>query len=286
VKRLADGVAGLRFPRVVYADVDGTLLGPGGSLFAMPGAGISLSAAAAVHALHAAGVELVLLSGRSRRGLSEPARLLGAGAYIAELGALVVDRRGPEEIVVRSFGSYRGDDSPYAEILRSGAGAYLLERFDGRLEAHPPWSRHPREVTVLLRGHVDPEEATSALAKAGYGWLELQDNGRLAGPARTLGLSEAHAYHLTPRGIAKAVGIRLHLERRGIPPDRAAVIGDSPADLRAGAVVGAAFCVANGVDAVAAHAPENAWATSAGYGDGFAEAVGALLAAADDAVDA
>ncbi|MGH2738587.1 MAG: HAD family hydrolase, partial [Actinomycetota bacterium] len=69
--------SGLR-PRVVYTDLDGTLLGPGGSLFASPGGGITGRPAEAVAALHRAGVALVPVSGRAEVRVKEAARLLGA----------------------------------------------------------------------------------------------------------------------------------------------------------------------------------------------------------------
>jgi phosphoglycolate phosphatase len=275
---------------VVIADLDGTVLGPGGSLFATAAGGTSARAAEAVAALHVAGIELVLASGRSRRGMFEPARLLGATTSISELGALIVERRGAEEVVLPNFGAFRAGGSPYEEMARSGAGGYLLERFPGRLEPHVPWARQRREATMLFRGHIDEGEAAGALASAGYDWLELRDNGRLHGASvRDAPLNSespravvVHAYHLVPRGTSKASAVRLLLDRRGIAPQDVVAVGDSPADVEIAAEVAAVFIVANGVDP-AEHgraAPANAWSTPGSYGDGFADAVEALLAPA------
>src|SRR5205807_4105360 len=77
--------------RALYADLDGTLLGPGGSLYATP-SGLSDRGASALAELHRAGVDLVLVSGRTREQMREAGRILFARAAIAELGALIVER--------------------------------------------------------------------------------------------------------------------------------------------------------------------------------------------------
>jgi phosphoglycolate phosphatase len=279
VKRLADFPLAIERPRVAFVDLDGTLLGPGGSLFASAGGGSSLRAARAVEDLREAGVDLVPTSGRSRSGMFEPARMLGARAYIAELGALLVEQILPEEIVVRNFGAFDGAGSPFLEMARSGAGAYLLERFRGRIEPHTPWSRRRREATMLFRGLVDATEADAALAEAGYDWLRLRDNGRVARSSPTLAGVEARAYHLVPRGVSKASAAALYLRRRGVAPTRAVAIGDSAADLEIGGEVAAVVIVANGVAGLdrGAAGAERARSTDASDGDGFAEAVAALL---------
>ncbi len=278
MKRILEHHPNLDGLRVVYADLDGTLLGPGGSLFSTPGGLPSLRAASAVEALHRAGVWLVLVSGRTRRGMLEPARVLGARAYIAELGALLVEQLTPEEVVVENFGAFRGPGTPFEEMARSGAGGYLLERYPGRLEPHTPWTTHVREATMLFRGLVDPREATDALADAAYGWLALHDNGRLATTPPTLDVPETRAYHLTPRGVSKASAVRLHRERHGIGASEAAGVGDSASDVAVAAEVGAFFVVANGVASLeGAREPGNVFATPSSHGDGFAEAIAALL---------
>src|SRR5204863_8834312 len=77
--------------RALYADLDGTLLGPGGSLFLTPD-GLTDAGAEALTSLHRAGVTLVLVSGRTREQMREAGRILQARASIAELGALLIER--------------------------------------------------------------------------------------------------------------------------------------------------------------------------------------------------
>ena len=260
--------------RILYADLDGTLLGPGGSLFATP-AGLTRTAADAVGALLEAGVSLVLVSGRTREQMREAARILQAEAYIAELGAFVVER--PDE-VIPNFGEFRGGGSPFDAMARSGAGGFLLDRYAGVLEPHTPWSLEDREATMLFRGLLDPAEASVTLAKAGYRWLELLDNGIIARTYPTLDVGEVRAYHLVPRGVNKASGVRLHRERVDVPITRTAVVGDSIADAQIAGEVGTAFIVgpASGLNAEGER-PENLRLIPDPAGLGFARAVRELL---------
>jgi hypothetical protein len=267
----------------LYADLDGTLLGPGGSLFAEPDGGVTDRAAGALAALHRTGIELVLVSGRTRDQLREAARILGASAAIAELGAFVVER-GPEgsEEVVPNLGAFRGPGTPFEAMAREGAGAFLLERYAGRLEPHAPWAFRGREATMLLRGLLDVAEATRELEAAGYGWLELLDNGRIRRPVPSLsGLPEVRAYHLLPRGVSKVSGVRLHLARRSFDPSACAAVGDALSDLALATEVGTVYLVADhgaagghpgGADAGRVVVTEGAGTL------GFAQAVEAFLA--------
>jgi len=274
VKHLRDERPTLPSVRVIYADLDGTILGPGGSLFAGPHGGTTLAAAEAIEALHLAGLDLVVMSGRTRRS-AEVARSLGAKAFIAELGALVVEGFGAKERVIRTDGV--GKRSTFDAILRNGAGGFLLERYPGRLLPVAPWA----EVALQLHGLVDATEVTRALAEAGYGRLELRDNGRLRRMYTELEVDEVRAYHLLPKGVSKASAVRLHRERHGIEAAEAVAVGDSPADLEVAGEVGSFFLVANGVDAIgdAEPWPPNAYVTEAERGDGFAEAVRCVVGA-------
>lgn len=265
------GVAGRT--RVVYVDVDGTLVGAGGSMFA-GATGPSGRAAQAIAWLHEAGVDVVPVSGRSRDQLSEVARLIGARAYVAELGALLVERDEGER-VTENFGEFRGRGRPAEAMARSGAAAFLLQRFAGRLELHTPWALRPRVATMLMRGFVSAEESSGALDGAGYGWLDLRDNGVMRGAYPSLDVSPAHVYHLAPRGVTKASALRMHRERHSIALEEAAAVGDSPADLEMASEVGAMFLV--GSPALQPDAPRNVVAIGAPAGEGFAEAVDRLL---------
>jgi hydroxymethylpyrimidine pyrophosphatase-like HAD family hydrolase len=226
---------------------------------------------------------IVLVSGRTRDQTREAARMVGADAYVAELGGFVVLRsdQGAEEVLsnLGAFEGVRGGATPFDAMARSGAGAFLLERYGGRLEPHTPWAFQDREATMLFRGLLDPAEATASLDEAGYRWLELLDNGTIRRTYWSLDVPEVRAYHLVPKGVNKATAVRMHRERRGLLVEETASVGDSLSDLAMAAEVRAAFVVANGVAAIgdAADGLHNVYATPSAAGDGFAEAVEALL---------
>jgi 3-deoxy-D-manno-octulosonate 8-phosphate phosphatase KdsC-like HAD superfamily phosphatase len=288
-------------PAVLFSDVDGTLVGRDGSLFADLDGNLTLAAAEALVAASAAGLDVVLVSGRNETQLREATRLLGLRDAIGELGAVLLLGRETELLwgeAPRGLGA-----TPREALERSGALALALAAFAGRLEPHDPWN-HGRVGTALLRGRVDPAAVEAALAAAGLGWARLLDNGRLRGSYPHLaGDGPAHAYHLLPAGVSKAATAAAYLRRRGLRAEQAAAIGDSPADLELAGVVGAAFLVRNGAWAAAHDAPrplalegEHPRRAAAGAtpaagpgagtpvivtpssaGQGFAEAVRALL---------
>jgi len=262
--------------RALYADLDGTLLGPGGSLYTIP-SGLSERGAEAVGRLLRAGVELVLVSGRTREQMREAGRILFAKAAIAELGALIVERdEAFAETVVTNYGAYTGDATPFEAMAHSGAGGFLLERYRGRLEPHTPWAFQDREATMLMRGHLDPAQATVALADNGYNWLELLDNGVIRRTYEGLDVEEVRAYHLVPRGVNKMSGVAMHMQRRGWKRDDAAAVGDSLSDAQMAAAVGRTFIV-GGRDPALVDSPDNLEIVEEPAGDGFARAVEALL---------
>jgi hydroxymethylpyrimidine pyrophosphatase-like HAD family hydrolase len=261
-------------PALLFSDVDGTLVGRDGSLLADLEGRPTLVAAEALVAAHTAGLEVVLVSGRTAEQLREAGRLLGTRDAIAELGTVTV--RGRE--VELHWGEAPRDlgDCPAEALERSGALALVLEAFAGRIEPHTPWHLG-RRGTFLLRGQVDPAAADALLAGRGLGWARLLDNGRLRGAYPHLGPGPTHAYHLLPAGVSKAGTAAAYLAGRGLDRNGAAAIGDSPADLQLADVVGAMFLVANGAWAADGHPATPVIVTPSPAGQGWAEAVTALL---------
>jgi hydroxymethylpyrimidine pyrophosphatase-like HAD family hydrolase len=64
--------------KVLYTDLDGTMVGPYGNFFAADDRTPTLAPATALLELHRAGVALVLVSGRTRLQLQEAALIFGA----------------------------------------------------------------------------------------------------------------------------------------------------------------------------------------------------------------
>jgi hydroxymethylpyrimidine pyrophosphatase-like HAD family hydrolase len=268
--------------RCLYVDLDGTLLGPGGSLFAGPDGRFSLDAARALQACSRAGAEVVLYSGRRERSVFDDARLIGCSSYCFELGCgLVVD--GELEWLTDGVVPSEEKGTIYEQIERSGAPELLLSRFEGRLEYHTPWSVG-REVSHLFRGSVDRDEAGKALEEAGFGWLRLVDNGIVHEHIGRMGdLPIVRAYHLIPAAASKARAVARHMQARGYAREDCIAVGDSREDMDAAEVVGSFWLVANAIERDPSLADElagreRARVASAPYGGGVYEAVVTTLA--------
>lgn len=263
--------------RIVYTDLDGTLLGPGGSLFAAPGGGVSRRAAEAIASLHERGVTVMPVSGRTVEQARETARILGIRDFVAELGGLTCYDLGAE--IVRNYGAFPGGGTPYEAMALSGGPAVLLETFRGSLEPHAPWAFLPRECSMIFRGHVDVAAAVALLEETGYRWLDLRDNGVLSGRFPDLDVDEAHAYHLLPKGVDKSAAVTADMTRRGMSKDECIAVGDSVADAALHDLVHTVYIVANGRAGVEGELDGTGGIrfTEGSHGDGFAEAIADAL---------
>lgn len=223
--------------RVLYTDLDGTMLGPKGSFLHGPDGVPTHEPAQALVGLLAAGVDVVPVSGRALPGLIRDSRILGGATVIGEMGGLLAYDHGIE--IVRNFGSCPEPDRTPREIVdRDGISEALYAAFIGSLEPHLPWSTFSRDVTALMRGRIETALVDAWLEEHGWGWLTLRDNGRLHGAYLGMAAGRARAYHLLPRGVSKGSAVDLDQTRRSIPRDEAVGIGDAAADLELAEHVG------------------------------------------------
>jgi hydroxymethylpyrimidine pyrophosphatase-like HAD family hydrolase len=270
--------------RCVYLDLDGTLVGPGGSLLRGADGGFALEGVRALQACARAEVEVVLYSGRRQGSVFECARLIGASAYTFEVGCgLVLD--GELEWLTDGLEPSSAAGTIYEQIAASGAPALLLEWFRGQLEYHTPWSVG-REVSHLFRGAVAVDEAQQVLNDGGFEWLRLVDNGVVrAASEQMAGLEVVHAYHLIPAAASKARAVARHMRARGYAAAECIAAGDSREDLGVASVVGAFWLVGNALERDPLLRSEIAGqgrvhVAEAGYGAGVYEAVVTTLAEA------
>jgi hydroxymethylpyrimidine pyrophosphatase-like HAD family hydrolase len=264
--------------RCLYVDLDGTLLGPGASLLRGADGRFSPMGVRALEACWRADVEVVLYSGRRQGSVFESARLIGSSSYIFELGSgVVIDG----ELEWLTGGIVPSDEAGtiHEQIERSGACDLLLSEFSGRLEPHTPWSLG-REVSPLFRGSVDLDEAAAVLARGGFDWLRLVDNGVVREHAMP-GLPIVHAYHVVPGGASKARAVARHMQARGYTPSDCIAVGDSREDMDAAGVVGTFWLVANALErdpTLDVVGRPGVRVASEGYGAGVYEAVVTTLA--------
>jgi hydroxymethylpyrimidine pyrophosphatase-like HAD family hydrolase len=264
--------------RCVYTDLDGTLLGRGGSLFSDADGNFTLLPARALEACHRAGVEVVPISGRRRPQVSEITRLMGQSAYIYEAGCAVsVD--GETTLVVGDL-EHSDENTIAQQLLDAGLPDMLFERFPGRLEWHTPWHTD-RVYSHLFRGLIDVDEANALLVESGHDNLRLLDNGAIGRPME--GLDVTHVYHLVPKEASKAGAAEIHMRARGYDAESCIGVGDSLEDLDLAHVLGHFFVPANGPErdqrlAEAISQLGNVTVTEGRMGDGFYEAVVSTLA--------
>jgi hypothetical protein len=270
---------------VLYTDLDGTLFGRGGCLLCDGDGAPSLDAATAVTALNAAGLRVVITSGRGSKQLGEVARILGWRDFIAELGCVRSYDRGARKVYDLADwpdDGLRAGETPYQAIDRVGALAALRDAFPGRIEEHDPWNVE-REVTHVLRGNVPVKDAQAVLDALPLP-VALVDNGIIHPPRTTLvGVDEVHAFHLVPRGASKPRAIAADLAEHGLTAADALAIGDSAADVEMADAVALMVTVANGLEdpVLLARAREraNVAATRGRFGTGWRELAEAWLSA-------
>jgi len=273
--------------RAVYVDLDGTLLGPRGSLFRASDGSFTMEGARLLQACDRAAVEVVIYTGRAEAGVDDLMRLLGQRSYIFELGCgIVID--GEKEWLTGGLVPSEEHGTIFQQIDATGAPKLLLDTFAGRLEYHTPWSVG-REVSHVFRGHVPADDASAVLERAGLGWLRLVDNGvisshgDLGSPDWTIDVERVHCYHLIPAPASKARGVARHMQNRGYTREEVIACGDSREDMEAAAVVNTFFLMANALQQdptlsgdIAGYG--NVRVTEAGHGAGVYEAVVGTLA--------
>jgi hydroxymethylpyrimidine pyrophosphatase-like HAD family hydrolase len=272
---------------ILYTDLDGTLLAPGGTLLADGDGAPSATCAEAVVAANRAAVTIVPVSGRSRFQLMEVARLCGWNDFIAEAGAIRTYWRDGVRELHYDVESWPEDlpahgRTPLEEMRATGVYHALVSAFPGQLEHHDPWHEN-REATDVLRGCVDVRQAQEVLDRFDLP-MEIADNGLVRRRSTSLACDGMlHAYHIVPRGVSKRRAVELDLEERGLSAEKAAFIGDSPADLQAAPQVAVAVLVGNaleqaGLEQGLAEHP-NAALVHGRRGDGWAEFAHAWLRA-------
>jgi hydroxymethylpyrimidine pyrophosphatase-like HAD family hydrolase len=273
--------------RAVYVDLDGTLLGPRGSLFRDSALGFTMDGARVLQACDRAGVEVVIYTGRAEYGVDDLMRLLGQRSYIFELGCgIVID--GEHEWLTGDLVPSEERGTIFEQIEATGAPKLLLDTFPGRLEYHTPWSVG-REVSHVFRGLVPAEEASAVLDQAGLGWLRLVDNGVISGhgdhgaPHWTIEVERVHCYHLIPSPASKARGVARHMQIRGYTREEVIACGDSREDMEAADVVSTFWLMANAIEQDPTLASDiagraNVRVASVGHGAGVYEAVVTMLA--------
>jgi hydroxymethylpyrimidine pyrophosphatase-like HAD family hydrolase len=286
-------IARLRDIRVIYTDLDGTMLGKGGALLIDGQGRPSTRTAEALVDVTKAGIPVVPVTGRSDIQLVEIIRICGLDDFIGESGALMSWWTGHTREERYILPGWDGIDlagrTPYQVMREAGAEKILLDAFAGQLEYHEPW-HEPRTATALLRGRIDIEKAQALLDTLDVP-MDFSENGAISAKRHTLDEplpgqdGQIHAYHIAPRGVSKAHAIAEDLKRRGVAPEHALMIGDGLSDLQCADSVAVTLMVENArrsasvVSAIGDY--PNAAFVAGKKGDGWVRMARMVLAAQD-----
>ncbi len=233
---LRDRLARIRY---VFTDLDGTMMGPGSTVLANAAGEPSLAFVETLLALRQMGVEVILCSGRSRAMMHEDSRLLGVGAYIAEMGGIIMTDRAHD--IWEYFTADMDYDpacglNPHQIIEQTGVCEQFVERYPGLLEFHNDMSTgfRRREVTIGLRGEIPDEEARALIEEIDME-LDWADNGFLnyISAPTTLSLPDGvcgRAFNIMPKGLNKGRAIERFCALRGIDRTETLAVGDSASD--------------------------------------------------------
>jgi HAD superfamily hydrolase (TIGR01484 family) len=219
--------------KVIYSDVDGTLVNQG-CLFKTKG-GYSFKNAQSVYKLLKKGIDVVMTSGREKDKLKETARILGFNHYIANLGIEIVYNQG--ERILTNFGiDVSNGESLKKWIEETGAVQELFNRYPGKVRYYSPWSEILRTHHLLI-GELDIIELNSWMSN-NYSVLRIIDNGSVPSEKE---FSEPHAYHIIPKGVGKKEAVKIDKKERNLAPENLIAIGDSMEDITMADEVGVFF---------------------------------------------
>ena len=204
-----------------FIDIDGTLVGRGGSLFRDSTGQPTTAGISAYARLLELPLQTILISSRPEAEMLTLSRLFSAAGYVADFGAVI--RFGEERHLLGRADFRRQCEQ---DILPQ-----LLREFDGYVEKHFPWYER-LTFTVLLRG-CRRLANRSYTAKALARWLSrkqlaISDNGATS-RRDNLVCSDVRIFHLRPPEVSKAHAVAWLRQEKKL--SQAFGIGDSPADL-------------------------------------------------------
>jgi Cof subfamily protein (haloacid dehalogenase superfamily) len=276
--------------RLIAIDIDGTLLPSTGSQ-------ISPRTCAALRAAEAAGIEIVISTGRRQAyampliaqvGLGEDSVMISSnGAVVRGFDGALLDRRFlPVETARQLCVALRGYGTMVFTFDRDGAGALVIESIQQLKERIGRWEEANRpylmEVQPIERAFDAGEEPIQGMVcgtveemKAAERQLLLTDVGgqiamhRTEYAARNLGILD-----LLPPGCSKGAALDSLASIRGLERDQIMAIGDNLNDLEMLEYAGHAVVMANANDEVLALARRRGWQiTASNDDDGVAHAV-------------
>ncbi len=280
--------------QLIAIDIDGTL---------MPSTGprISPRNCAALQAAEAAGIEIVIATGRRQAyamplvaqvGLSEDSVMISSnGAVVRGFDGTLLDRRFlPVETARALCGLLRGYGTTVFTFDREGTGALVIEnmpqlhaRIDRWVEANRPYLLEVQPIERAFDGGEEPIQGmvcgTVAQMIEAEKQLLLTDVAGLIAMHRTeYAARNLSILDLLPPGCSKGAALHSLASIRGLERDQIMAIGDNLNDLEMLEYAGRAVVMANASDEILALARRRGWEiTASNDDDGVALAVEEVL---------
>ncbi len=266
--------------KVIYTDLDGTLLNHEGCLLKDEDGKYYLEAVKQLEKIAKKNIDVVLVSGRNKTQLRFNAQIVGAKNYIAELGCELVHDLGRRAYTtfdkkkVSYDITYGGKD--LLDIIKM-----LKEKFPGEIDSDIKWSKY-RSSTALFFGDIDLKLANRLLKEKGYRGLHLVDNGFSSLVRLNLDVDKLHIYNLIPSGVSKSSGIKLDKKLRKFNTENCIALGDSAEDLKMAGEVLFFFLMRNGLKheekiLSELHNYDNVYVTEGNMNKGWAEVMEHLV---------
>jgi Cof subfamily protein (haloacid dehalogenase superfamily) len=280
--------------QLIAIDIDGTL---------MPSTGprISPRNCAALRAAEAAGIEIVISTGRRQAyampliaqvGLSEDSVMISSnGAVVRGFDGTLLDRRFlPVETARLLCGLLRGYGTTVFTFDRQGSGALVIEnmpqlhaRIDRWVEANRPYLLEVQPIERAFDGGEEPIQGmvcgTVAQMIEAEKQLLLSDVAGLIAMHRTeYAARNLSILDLLPPGCSKGAALHSLASIRGLERDQIMAIGDNLNDLEMLEYAGHGVVMANASDEILALARRRGWEiTASNDDDGVALAVEDVL---------
>jgi Cof subfamily protein (haloacid dehalogenase superfamily) len=280
--------------RLIAIDIDGTLVSSAGPK-------ISPRNCAALRAAEAAGIEVVIATGRRQAyampliaqvGLNEEAVMISSnGAVVRGFDGELLDRRFlPVETARRLCVGLRGYGTLVFTFDREGVGALVIEslpqlhaRIERWVDANRPYLVEIQPIERAFDTGEEPIQGmicgTVAEMVAAEKQLKLSEVGgqiamhRTEYPARNLSILD-----LLPPGCSKGAALDSLARIRGLKPEQIMAIGDNLNDLEMLAYAGRAVVMANASQEMRDVAQRRGWElTASNDDDGVALAVEQVL---------
>ena len=280
--------------QLIAIDIDGTL---------MPSSGprISERNCAALRAAEAAGIEIVIATGRrqayampliSQVGLGEQSVMISSnGAVVRGFDGHLLDRRFlPVETARGLSKALRGYGTLVFTFDREGPGGLIVESLqqlhlliERWVDANRPYLLEVNPLECAFEHGEEPIQGmicgtVEEMVEAEKELLSTDLGGQIATyrteyPARNLSILD-----LLPPGCSKGSSLASLASIRGLQPDQIMAIGDNLNDLTMLEYAGHSVVMGNASDGMLAHAADRGWTiTATNDADGVAMAVEAVV---------